>query len=122
MAFHVLAVDDEPDFLESLALLLEVEGFRVSAASDGEEALSLFEGGLRPDAVLLDQRMPGLKGTEVLHRLRQQGHAVPAILLSASRDVEELAQQHGFDAWLVKPCSVDHLIEQLRTVLHKAAT
>lgn len=121
MTFHLLAVDDEADFRASLAMLFELEGFKVTLASHGEEALSLFDAGLQPHVVLLDQRMPGLSGTEVLQRLRKKGRSTPAILVSAMRDADKLAAEYGFEGCVRKPCGLDELVQTVRRLLPESA-
>jgi CheY-like chemotaxis protein len=106
----LLFVDDEPDFLASMELLLGAHGYEVHPASDGNHALELLRNGLRPAAVLLDFRMPGMDGGQTLSQIRSLGIAVPAVLVSAVLDVERVAAHHGFDAALPKPLSIDDLL------------
>ena len=115
---RVLAVDDEADFLETIVMLLGLEGFEVVTASHGDEAIQLLAAGLRPHILLLDQRMPGLSGTETLREVRKNGHDLPAILVSAVHDVDKLAFQHGFDSSIRKPFSHVELSMLVRQVLH----
>lgn len=117
MAPHVLVVDDESDFRLSLNLLLGLEGFRVSEASDGHDALAQIDGGLRPDVILLDYRMPGWNGGETLQQLQARSLGIPVVLLSAASDAQQLAEQHGFDAFLRKPIWPDDLLAVLRRFL-----
>lgn len=114
---HFLIVDDEEDFRQSMELLLGSLGYRTSLAASGDEALRLMETGLSPHVVLLDQRMPGLTGTETLTAMRARGLDTPAVLVSAARDVAEDATARGFDAAVIKPFSIDALIEKIRVVL-----
>lgn len=114
---HVMVVDDEQDFRESVSLLLGFEGFVVSPAADGRQALTLLASGTKPDVILLDQRMPGLSGTETLKHLREQGIDVPAVLVSAVADVASLAEEHRFDAALGKPFSPQELTDLIRRLL-----
>lgn len=114
---HVLVVDDEQDFRESLSVLLGMEGFTVTEAADGEQALSLVRSGLKPDAVVLDYRMPGLNGGETLRRLQALPLGAPAVLLTAAAEAAEIASRYGFDAVLHKPVGPDELLLVLGRVL-----
>lgn len=113
---HLLIVDDEKDFRDSLALLLQAVGHSSIEASSGDEALALLEKGVSPDVVLLDHRMPGLTGVETLAAMRRRGVDAPVLLVSAARDVETLASEHGFDGAVAKPFSVDTLCDALMAV------
>lgn len=113
---RVVVVDDAQDFVDSLTMILQIEGFEVSAAHDGHEALRLVDAGLRPDVFLLDHRMPGLTGSEVLAHVRARGVDAPAILVSAVRNVDEIAARHGFHDWISKPCDPSKLIAKIRRV------
>jgi two-component system response regulator RegX3 len=85
MTARVLVVDDEPAILDSVTYALEREGFEISTAADGEQALTLARrGGF--DAVVLDVMLPRLSGTEVCRRLRAES-GVPILILTA-RDSE----------------------------------
>ncbi len=90
MGRSVLIVDDHPSFRASARLLLECEGYRVvGEAEDGLSALQEVER-LAPDVVLLDVQLPDIDGFEVAARLIAGNGASPAIVLTSSRDVEDL--------------------------------
>lgn len=80
---HVLLVDDAPDIRFMLRLMLEEEGMAVEEAASGQEALDRLAAGPAPDAVVLDQRMPGLTGLEVARELAERGGHPPLVLFSA---------------------------------------
>jgi CheY-like chemotaxis protein len=109
---RVLIVDDEADFRSSMAMLLALEGFQVAEASDGHAALHLLTSSppaARADVVLLDFRMPGMNGGEVLVRLRAAGSRACVILVSAVADLRAVAARYGFDRAVPKPCDYDEL-------------
>lgn len=83
---RILVVDDEPDLRFVLRSLFEDAGFHVDEAEDGERALE-FVAAAPPDVVLTDVRMPKVKGTELLQRLRRTHPDVPVVLLSAVEDI-----------------------------------
>jgi CheY-like chemotaxis protein len=115
----VMVVDDEADYRDSVALLLGLDGFRVSHAATGTQALACVLSGAKPDVMLLDQRMPGLTGTQTLAELRRVGIDLPVVLVSAAADARGLADEHQFDGVLQKPFSHDDLNGVIRDVLRK---
>ena len=120
MTATVLVVEDEVDLLFTIALSLELNGYRVVKASSGEEALGMVEKE-RPDAVVLDIRLPGIDGWEVISRLQEMGHfpATPVVLLSAQVDAATAARavEIGCHAHLAKPFSTADLSGVLRDLL-----
>lgn len=113
---QILVIDDEPEILEATVALLALEGFRVTGARSGIDALrwlSKPETG-KVDAFLIDYRMPGLNGGETLMRIRAAGAAGCAILVSAAADIEQIAREFGFDESLRKPCDVEELLVAIR--------
>jgi signal transduction histidine kinase len=103
---NILIADDNQDALESLALLLRLEGHEVHCASDGEEALALA-GQRRPEIVVLDVGMPKLDGCEVARRIRAESWGRHAVLVALTGWGQELdrrrSREAGFDMHLVKP-------------------
>jgi len=116
----VLVVDDEVDLLFTITLSLELNGYRVLKAASGEEALDVVDRE-RPDAVVLDIRLPGIDGWEVLNRLKENGHfpATPVVLLSAQVDAATAARAValGCHAHLAKPFSTAELSGVLHDLL-----
>ena len=117
---RVLVVDDEPRVREVVTRYLERDGFAVTTASTGTEALALV-GQSTPDLVVLDLMLPGVGGMEILSRLRAMGD-VPVILLTAR--VEEadrvLGLELGADDYVVKPFSPRELAARVRSVLRRS--
>jgi CheY-like chemotaxis protein len=98
MGRSVLIVDDHPSFRTSARLLLECEGYRVvGEAEDGLSAVQAVER-LAPDLVLLDVQLPDIDGFEVAARVIAGNGASPAIVLTSSRDVEDLGPLAADDA------------------------
>ena len=118
MKKRLLLVDDDPDILDSLALLLE-DRYAVTLAEDGALALALVER-QQFDAVVLDLMMPVLDGTRFLAVLRQRGIETPVILISAHRDLEKHEAQHrllGAFSSLRKPFEIRELEMRLEQAL-----
>ena len=118
----VLLVEDEPAQREVLAYNLEAEGFRVSRAENGEEALMLVEEGA-PDLIVLDWMLPNVSGIEVCRQLktRVETRSVPIIMLSArSEEVDRVrGLETGADDYVVKPYSVVELMARVRAQLRR---
>jgi CheY-like chemotaxis protein len=115
-SLHILVIDDEPAFVEPTVALLSLEGFRVTGALSGIEALrrlSQPDTG-KVDAFLIDFRMPGLNGGETLMQIRAAGAQGRAILVSAAADIERIAREFGFDDSVRKPCDLDDLLAAIR--------
>src|SRR5919201_1006025 len=115
---NVLLVEDDPSVLEMYRLKLELDGYRVSTAMDGEQGLKLA-GSLRPDIIFLDIRLPKMDGLEVLRKLRDQDQTreIPVIILS-NYDEEDLVARGlrlGAHEYLIKarttPSSLSEGIE-----------
>ncbi|WP_415920482.1 phosphate regulon transcriptional regulator PhoB [Tateyamaria sp. SN6-1] len=119
---RVLVVEDEPAQREVLAYNLEAEGFAVSRAQNGEEALLLVDEDL-PDIIVLDWMMPHLSGIEVCRRLkvRPETRSIPVIMLSArSEEVDKVrGLETGADDYVVKPYSVIELMARVRSQLRR---
>jgi len=109
-ACRLLIVDDEPDLRMLVGVVFDDLGWRVDEAADGCEALTKLQTEMY-DLVLLDHRMPGMSGAEVYAQVRAAGNAVPVVLVTAARQVEEIAARHGFSMFLGKPFGIDDLIQ-----------
>ncbi|MBR9765021.1 MAG: phosphate regulon transcriptional regulatory protein PhoB [Rhodobacteraceae bacterium] len=118
----VLVVEDEPAQREVLAYNLEAEGFRVSRAENGEEAILLVDE-VAPDIIVLDWMLPNLSGIEVCRQLkmRSETRGVPIIMLSArSEEVDRVrGLETGADDYVVKPYSVIELMARVRAQLRR---
>jgi DNA-binding response OmpR family regulator len=120
----VLVVDDSPTFREKIAAVLEEGGYEVAEASNGEDGLRLAAA-LRPDALLVDQQMPGLDGVGVLRTLRGDAalRRLPCLLLTASEepDAELRALESGADAYLSKSGETDLVLAKLAALLRSGS-
>ena len=119
---RVLVAEDEPAQLEVLAYNLEAEGFMISRARDGEEAL-LIIAEEAPDIIVLDWMMPNISGIEVCRRIKSkpETRSTPVIMLSArSEEVDKVrGLETGADDYVVKPYSVIELMARVRTQLRR---
>ncbi len=118
---RVLVVDDEEDFCQILFVLLKTEGFEPMVAHNGESALDMIRRGL-PDAVLLDIRMPGIDGMEVLRRSKAMKPAIPFLLMTAYGGIDDAveAMKEGAYDFLIKPLDNEALVEKLSRAISLA--
>jgi len=117
---RILVVDDEPAVRESLRRALQLEGYDVELAADGQEALERV-GADGIDALLLDVSMPRLDGLEACHRLRRAGNTLPVLMLTARDEVEDRVAglDAGADDYVVKPFALEELLARLRALLRR---
>jgi two-component system response regulator ChvI len=115
---RIVLVDDDDSFRESLGLNLIDEGFAVVSFSSGAPALDYFGRGGVADVILLDWRMPGMNGLEVLRRLRASGTTTPVIFLTALSDdiYEEAALQGGAIDFIDKSRRLSILVKRLHLI------
>ena len=121
-SLQVLLVDDDDEFREALTLTLLDEGFEVRSVSSGSAALEHLASGISPDVILLDWRMPGMTGLEVLHELRARGIAKPVILLTGLTDdaYEEAALAAGAVDFIDKSRRWPILVRRIELIVEAA--
>jgi len=118
--FKVLLVDDETDFVQALAERLKMRDLPADAVYDGEQALSFVEG-QEPDVMILDLKMPGMDGLEVLRQVKKSYPKIQVIILTGhgtDKDAEEARRLGAFD-YLEKPVSLDVLVKKMRQAFKK---
>jgi two-component system, OmpR family, phosphate regulon response regulator PhoB len=119
---HVLVVEDEAALADLLKYNLEKEGYRVSVANDGEEALVVADESA-PDLVVLDWMLPKAPGIEVCRRLRarQDTRNTPIVMLTARTEESDRIRglDVGADDYLTKPFSMNELLARLRAVMRR---
>ena len=116
---HVLAVDDEPRYLEIIRFNLEAGGYRVTCAATGEEAIELVTAE-EPDLMVLDVMLPGLDGFEVCSVVRERS-SCPIIMLTAKGSEEDKVRglRLGADDYVTKPFSAQELVARVEAVLRR---
>ncbi len=117
--FRVLVVDDDPDVLEMLRLVLSTNGFDVVMAPDALTGLHVFHQ-THPDAILLDVMMPNVDGFEACRRLREITD-VPIIFVTAKGSIDEVVRglSLGADDYVVKPFDPSELVSRLAAHLRR---
>ncbi|HVA24424.1 MAG TPA: response regulator transcription factor [Chloroflexota bacterium] len=119
-AARVLLVDDDPAVLSGLRRVLARRGFDVVTATNGEAALELAKA-IKPDAVVLDVKLPGIDGLTVCDELRAASN-MPILMLTARDTVPDRVKglDHGADDYLIKPFDVQELLARLRALLRRS--
>jgi two-component system, response regulator YesN len=120
MPYTVLIVDDDRDFLEEFREILEEE-YDVVHATSGEEALAIMKKPNLVDLVVLDVRMPGLQGTEVLKRMKEIAPGVFIVILTgySTKDVLVESLRGHADDFLEKPLKIEQTLATIRRLLSK---
>ncbi|KJK56822.1 response regulator transcription factor [Saccharothrix sp. ST-888] len=119
---RVLVVDDEPALRDALESSLAFEGYDVTTATDGYEALDAVDRD-RPDLVLLDIMMPRMDGLTAVRRMRARGDTAPVLMLTARDAVGDRVTglDVGADDYLAKPFELDELLARVRALLRRNA-
>jgi len=120
---HILIVDDEPDLVEMVKTRLEANGYRISAAYDGQEALNKVKME-KPDLIILDIMLPKLDGYKVCGLLKadMKYNAIPIIMFTARAQESDLAmgKEAGADAYVTKPFDPVVLMDKIKGLLSEA--
>ncbi|MFN8622865.1 MAG: response regulator transcription factor [Chloroflexota bacterium] len=117
----ILVVEDEFAVARGLQYALQQEGYEVAVASNGEEGLAVA-GELAPDLIILDVRLPGIDGFELLRRLRATGSKAPVLMLTARDDEVDkvIGLELGADDYLTKPFGLRELMSRIKALLRRA--
>jgi DNA-binding response OmpR family regulator len=122
LSAKIMVVDDERDMAEAAKMVLEMEGYEVVIAYDGEEALRKVEAE-QPDLVFLDKQMPGKTGVEVCNILKSSAKTkhIPVLIFTASGvNIDDLVAQAGADGYFRKPFAPEDLLAEVKTRLNQA--
>jgi DNA-binding response OmpR family regulator len=116
----ILVIDDDENLRDTIAVLLEREGFKALLAPDGRTGLE-FAVMARPNLILADLRLPDISGVEICKRLRSSSNPTPIIVLSAAgEEIDKvLLLEIGADDYVVKPFGVRELLARIRAVLRR---
>ncbi len=108
----ILVIEDDPDVRSMISILLGLEGYRVSTAENGREALDVLHGGVRPDLILVDLMMPVMNGWQFrAEQVRDPSIAdIPAVVISGGDRVAEHTKALGAADYLRKPIDLDVLL------------
>ena len=106
---HVLVVDDDIDIRQTIAEILQSEGYSVATAGNGEAALTRIAERM-PALILLDLQMPVMSGWEVLSHLRERSIPIPVVFMTAGYRAQTEAERHRAEGHLGKPFEMDDLL------------
>ncbi len=113
MSAPILVVEDDPDLLALVEMILSDAGYRVRTAGDGRTALARVAEEM-PALVLLDMRMPVMNGWEFAREFRaRHGHAAPIVVVTAAENARLRAEEVGAEGWLEKPFDVDDVLRMV---------
>ncbi|KQS14439.1 two-component system response regulator [Curtobacterium sp. Leaf183] len=118
---RILVVDDEASLTDLLSMALRYEGWDVTSANGGQDALTKARE-FKPDAMVLDVMMPDLDGLQVLGRLRQNNDDTPVLFLTAKDSVEDRVTglTAGGDDYVTKPFSLEEVVARLRGLIRRS--
>jgi two-component system response regulator MprA len=119
---HILVVEDDRAVREAVERALTYEGYQVSTARDGAEALSAVLND-PPEAIVLDVMMPHVNGLEACRRIRASGDTTPILILTARHEVSDRVEglDAGADDYMVKPFALEELLARLRALLRRSS-
>jgi len=115
---RVIIVDDDAAILDSLSVMLDFEGFEVSAFERGSEIFKFVQPTERPAAILIDMWLSDEDGREICRQLKSQEQTkdIPVIIMSASRGLQHTALESGANAFIAKPFEIDDVVSTLQRV------
>lgn len=116
----VLVVDDDADIRETIAILLEAEGYPTLPAADGREALEQLHARSDVGLILVDLRMPRLSGTDFVKALRADPRlaSIPIVVMSGDNEARTMALSMGANGCLTKPIELDGLLKTVSRFTH----
>ena len=119
---RILIVEDNPDLAYGLRTGLEIEGYEVQVADNGETGLRTSAESWTPDLVMLDLMLPGMDGYRVLKSLREGGSDIPVLILTARGEEADkvLGFRLGADDYVTKPCGVLELLARVGALLRRS--
>jgi len=117
----VMLVDDEVPFVETLTKRLEKRNLQIISTHGGQEALVMLDKNRNADVVILDVKMPGMDGIEVLKKIKESYPLIEVIMLTGHATVESAIEGMKLGAYdyLMKPCDMDHLMTKVQEATKK---
>ncbi len=118
---RLLFVDDEKKFLDNMTTRLRLRDIDVSAFTNGKDAMETIEGGARFDVALLDLKMPGMDGEELLNRIKEHDPSVEVVILTGHGSIQSATSltRSGAYEYRLKPCELDDIITSITNAFTK---
>ena len=115
----ILIADDDPAILDALSIMLEDSGYEVETTVDGTIAQDMKEE--LPDLLLLDIRMSGMDGGKICKQIKSAALTkhIPIVMISANKDIEQIALECGADDFIPKPFQMEHLLATVAKHINK---
>ena len=119
--YNVLICDDQPDIVNALKIYLAPEGYQLFEAFTGQEALEMLDKTYY-DLIISDIMMPVMDGYELVQSLRQAGHSIPVLMITAKGGFDDMRQGFlsGSDDYMVKPVNVNEMVLRVGALLRRA--
>jgi DNA-binding NtrC family response regulator len=116
-----MLVDDEADFINTMSKRLEKRDFKVITANDGEQALEMVDKNRNLEVMILDVKMPGMDGIEVLEAMKKKYPLIEVIMLTGHATIESAidGMKIGAFDYLMKPCDIEQLTEKVQEAVAK---
>ena len=118
MVKTILVVDDEPDIRDSVKLILEVNGYKVVTANDGDECLKILNE-VKPDLILLDIMMPGTPVDEIVKQIKNINIAFMSVVRISDARKRGLCSQDNIVDFFQKPFNVSDLVDRVALILNE---
>ena len=118
----IAIVDDDPDILDAMRLLLEMEGYAVVTVQKADSLKSLIEKGTLPNLILLDVLLSGKDGRDVCQELKHQEETkhIPIIIVSAHPSAAKNAIRYGAEDFIAKPFNIDELLQKVKKYMERS--
>lgn len=119
---YIISIDDDPDLLFLIFHSLKQKGYEVKTSLSGLNLMELIAL-RRPDIILLDINMGNINGGNICRAIKadKSTRDIPVLILSGNKDVAQIAQNCGADAWLQKPFKIDHVLAEIQRFTRSAA-
>ncbi|KQT35716.1 response regulator receiver protein [Chryseobacterium sp. Leaf405] len=119
MSTQVLVLDDNPAIVDSIEMMMELEGLSVSKFYKGSDMLDVLSTQTKPDVILMDMWLSGEDGRDICKHIRSDEnlHDIPVIIMSASRGLGQSALDAGANDFVAKPFDMDDIINRIRVYI-----
>ncbi|KQR92625.1 response regulator receiver protein [Chryseobacterium sp. Leaf180] len=115
----ILVVDDSPAILDSIEMMLDLEGYDISKFYKGSEMLNTLNADAKPNVILMDMWLSGEDGRDICRAIKdnEKLRDIPVLIMSASRGLEQSALDAGADEFIAKPFDLEDMVEKIRSYM-----